>query len=1025
MEHTIFKSRKQRIKIALSILLVLAFLVPGTSVFSGNSQLHLHSIAPILASSSGTGKYTVTFFERGLPNVGTDNAPWAVTFNNTTKRSDTNSIVFFVNSSRNYTFTIGNISGFIPSPKNGSIYVDNADYVQDIYFSTEYHTVTFYETGLPNATPWTLELRNGSKLAINKTSGNSSITFALLDGTYNYSIAPTAGYYTSHANGKVNVSNENVKVMISFTNRYNLLYFKETGLPVVNGSMPDWSVNLSGHEETSQNSSILFRVPNGTYHFSIPSVGGYVSELPAKTIYLNSSTYSEPVVFVPDKHYIKFIEKKGLPSGMSWGVNVTTSAGSIHQFSDNNTVVFTVNGSVSTISYSVLPNAGFSATANGSGSLSLSTTNTVEEVNVSFSQSTTASGVISSNSQKPYEIQFFEHGLPYGIQYSVTLNTSKGNFTESSENGGLVTFIGDTNGSYVAWFSSQDGFISVQRSMIVNVDSNYTVVNLTYVPETFVYSVNETGLPAGVDWTLYINGYTYSAGFGSATTGNIMTQLGNGTYYYFIDPVIYHGKRYLPLVRSGFFTINGKSTSFSVRFYQNYIETTFRETGLPAGSDWSIELDGLQYYSNGTGSFSLNLVNGTYFYMVPLFNGTFVSDNTGGVLSMNSSVVGYTNITLHFHSLTHNFTIMESGLPSGVYWEYDINGIIGFTDHSNTSVSVENGSVQAVIMPVNDSISGFTYYAIPPVYNILLNGNTKVGVTYNDFVYNVILSESNLPAGAIWYIYIDGTLYNSTVSNPVTITLELANGTYNYYIPHVDTNYWPSRGNGTITVDGENISKTIQFGINDYAARFLESGLSSSVEWNVTVYNNTASFYQTSYYSSIEFQLPNGTYEYKVRSLNSEYMPITNSGIVVIYGAPATESISFIPVQYNVTFIESGLPSGVTWTVNFAGTVYSNSTSSIVIPNNFNGTYKYSITNITGYTVAPSSGTVIVNGSNVVVHIYFSSTTSKVSPPPPPSKSSGFHLPGYALIVIIAVVIVGALIAGVVIMQQQKKNKPK
>jgi hypothetical protein len=71
-----------------------------------------------------------------------------------------------------------------------------------------------------------------------------------------------------------------------------------------------------------------------------------------------------------------------------------------------------------------------------------------------------------------------------------------------------------------------------------------------------------------------------------------------------------------------------------------------------------------------------------------------------------------------------------------------------------------------------------------------------------------------------------------------------------------------------------------------------------------------------------------------------------------------------------VTFSESGLASGTTWSVTIGSTTFSSSSSSLGITE-LNGTYRYSIGSVPGYTSAPSSGSVTVAGQAPAVTVTF------------------------------------------------------
>jgi hypothetical protein len=78
-----------------------------------------------------------------------------------------------------------------------------------------------------------------------------------------------------------------------------------------------------------------------------------------------------------------------------------------------------------------------------------------------------------------------------------------------------------------------------------------------------------------------------------------------------------------------------------------------------------------------------------------------------------------------------------------------------------------------------------------------------------------------------------------------------------------------------------------------------------------------------------------------------------------------------------VEFQESGLSPGTTWSVSLAGTTGQSNTSTIDFfePN---GTYRFTVTPLSGWIVDPSQGTVLVNGSSETVTIFWTPVTYPV-----------------------------------------------
>ena len=81
----------------------------------------------------------------------------------------------------------------------------------------------------------------------------------------------------------------------------------------------------------------------------------------------------------------------------------------------------------------------------------------------------------------------------------------------------------------------------------------------------------------------------------------------------------------------------------------------------------------------------------------------------------------------------------------------------------------------------------------------------------------------------------------------------------------------------------------------------------------------------------------------------------------VIPGLHPSSSSSPSAPTYGVTFQESGLPSGTSWSVTLAGSSLSSSSSTVVFQEK-NGSYPFTIGSISGHAASPASGTITVAG---------------------------------------------------------------
>ncbi|MEM3291003.1 MAG: hypothetical protein QW046_05755 [Candidatus Micrarchaeaceae archaeon] len=73
---------------------------------------------------------------------------------------------------------------------------------------------------------------------------------------------------------------------------------------------------------------------------------------------------------------------------------------------------------------------------------------------------------------------------------------------------------------------------------------------------------------------------------------------------------------------------------------------------------------------------------------------------------------------------------------------------------------------------------------------------------------------------------------------------------------------------------------------------------------------------------------------------------------------------------YTVSFTESGLPSGTSWSVTFNNQTQTSTTDSITFTAP-NGTYEYRVLQSGAYVPSPVSGPITVNNAPVTVYVTF------------------------------------------------------
>jgi hypothetical protein len=340
---------------------------------------------------------------------------------------------------------------------------------------------------------------------------------------------------------------------------------------------------------------------------------------------------------------------------------------------------------------------------------------------------------------------------------------------------------------------------------------------------------------------------------------------------------------------------------------------------------------------------------------------------------------------------TYPVTFTESGLPSATSWSVTFGGVQGSSTTTTIGFNVVNGNYTFTVSVVG-------YIATPSAGYLVVNGaaagKTIVCTTAATGTFGVTFTESGLPSGTSWSVTLNGALNSSTTT---TIGFKEAGGTYSY-TTGVVSNYTASPPTGSVTVNGAAASQTISFTAGPagtFGVTFTESGLASGTSWSVWLGGAPNS----STAATIGFSVVNGNYTFTVTVVG--YIATPAAGYLVVNGAAASQTITFkaaAPGTFSVTFTESGLPSGTSWSVTYNGVLNSSTTATVGFTV-ASGNYTYSVGTVANYSASPSTGYLVVNGAAASQTITFTSTSS---------SSSGIPAWEWA---VVAVVVVAAAVA--------------
>ncbi len=356
----------------------------------------------------------------------------------------------------------------------------------------------------------------------------------------------------------------------------------------------------------------------------------------------------------------------------------------------------------------------------------------------------------------------------------------------------------------------------------------------------------------------------------------------NGTYSYSISSP----SGYFSSPSSGTVPVNGATKTVPITFSKLYT-VTFTESGLPAGTEWYVNLtNDTGYVFRGYSTSStivFSLVNGTYTFENSTADKIYAPSSYSGTLTVSGSSVTLPIVT--FSPVKYTVTFTESGLASGT-WYVNISGTSESAAAGSTiTYTLSNGTYSYTV-----STSNKLYHPSSYTGSVTVSGITPVSVTFVPTTYTVEFTESGLPSGTPWYVNITGLPSSGSITHD-SYNVSLQNGSYTYSISTSDKDYAPNAYSGSVQVTGASTSApSTSFTLQTFSVTFSESGLASGT-WYVNISGTSES---AAAGSTITYTLSNGTYSYTVSTSNKLYHPSSYTGSVTVSG------ITPVSVTFNV-----------------------------------------------------------------------------------------------------------------------------
>ncbi len=764
--------------------------------------------------------------------------------------------------------------------------------------SSPLYRVTFQESGL-SGTLWQVSLDG----QVNSSTG-SSISFLVPNGTFFYDLG-ASGERAAPATGNLTVAGGAASVSVVFTaeTRY-VVTFVESGLAAGTA----WKVSLEGVNASSTGSSLSFSLPEGLYWYDDLNASGYTPTSPSGEVVVNGTGPRTIDLTFVELFAVSLVES-GLPFATEWSAAVENNVS--YQYSYNSSYSTTIGFDLPNGTYAIdyVYAEGYAGTTS------------VENFSVNGT-----SVIVGVTFLEAFDVTFTETGLPSGDLWGVELEPGN----ESAESVLTTDQFQVANGTYTYTVTSVPAGYRAQPStgsVTVNGAAVGISIAFSLAPGDYLATFVESGLPQGTPWVVDLYPLLGGESYVFTTTTSATFAVTNDSYEFYIEVFV---PDWVADPASGSFVISGSGVSESITFVPTYT-LTFAETGLPAGSDWSVTVGGVPYFPSGT-PFSVQEPNGTYAFSVAGPTGYTATPASGSVTVDGSA----TTVTIAFTVAPGYYpvTFVAADLPGGAGWYVTFNGNTSFATTGSIEFLAQNGTSYGF------SVTPPSLYNALPASGLLDVAGTAVvePIAFAPVpgAYNVTFTESGLPAGTDWIVSIvGGPSYNATGT---TLEFPLTNGSYNYTVGSVNTS-WATVGGG-FQVQGGGVGISVPFIELTYAVVFSESGLPPPDEWEVTINGQNLSAAAP---TDLTVDLPNGSYEFDVRGVVG-YSANPSSGSVTVTGAATGVMIRFAPLPtQKVTFTESNLPVGTTWYVNVTGqpTVRSTTSSlSLPLPN---GTYTYTV----------------------------------------------------------------------------------
>ena len=453
-------------------------------------------------------------------------------------------------------------------------------------------------------------------------------------------------------------------------------------------------------------------------------------------------------------------------------------------------------------------------------------------------------------------INWVEAGLPLGVSWSIEYHTALNGY--ASANSSLSSSTDEISltaalGNVIYYWVTSPGYSPTPSKGILSLSQTTVSVSVTFGTTTNSYTVTfvPNPIPSGTTWGVTMNGLTQYGSNDAGQNPDISFTVPNGSYAF----SVYSGVD-AASPSSGTVTISGGAKTVTISIIPpspTYYAVTFSESSLPAGTSWSVDLNGYTQTTT-TSSISFSETNGLYAFSVSSagYSATPSSGSINVYDAPYSQFVSFSSTTVNHYVLT----LSETGLVAGTEWAATVGSTLQTSTSSSMSFSETDGTYTF-------GVSAMSGYSITPISgSVTINGAGAVrSITFTQLKYSVDFTETGLPAGSTWSVAVDSSttlIASGSTSTSSLVLTGIPDGTYTY----VPTAQGYGSPNGSLSFNGANLTEALTFSdmTKSYGAPIVSVTASSDYFINGTITPPSGS--STSNWSLASFLVSSSNYSH-------------------------------------------------------------------------------------------------------------------------------------------------------------------